>query len=474
MIKRWVPEAEQDFLWEATRQLREERASQAEQSATPDNPNTPNEEINNDSFTRRGVERDKRKMKDTRKRNPTTRDSLDESEASSEWVTVSDGDSEASLDHYGSLSNSNSKQAFQPTVDDDSDESTGNITAEASRRPKLPNNVRDLVPLGRKPPHEKDNAQIPMGLPNRPFNPVHERVEQNADDDNLARKKTEQTARLARKTERENRQAINWKTASELGNINWFWLSQTDILAGFWATPWRSFENLSVQVCAGGIIVLIEAIESLIGKGCLQYIPFSSSLQDESITGTINWMMEGKPTFPAYAYNSKGGVVCPGTYASITYHAFVQQIPAVELLDSYSHQANSYTQKSQAACERRIVELMRLDSWLSIVGRMGEIRSGRTDLLRQTPALVQALINEFDLDFRDADLSSHDGGAQTNQEIAANIKDHLVELELDEAEVLYTLVATLRAIKVGQCVLTGPDTRMLIEIFEKDIQVYLV
>lgn len=428
--------------------------------------------MDNNSFVRIG-KRQKKKTKDAIKRIPTKGDSLGESEASSSLFSISEIDSEASSDHHSSPSNSKAKQAFQPTVVDDSDASTGNITAEASTRPELPNNVRDLVPLGRKPLHEKDNAQIPIDLPNRPPNPVHE-WEQNADDNNLARKRTEQTARLARKTERENRQAINWKTASELGNINWFWLSQTDILSGFWATPWRSFETINFQVCAGAIIVLIEAIESLIGKDCLQYIPFSSSLQDESITGTINWMMEGRPTFPAYAYNSKGGVVCPGTYASITYHAFVNQIPAVELLDSYSHQAKSCTQKSQAACERRIVELMHLDSWLSIVGRMGEIRSGRTDLLRQTPALVQALMNEFDLDFQDADLSSQDGGAQTNQEIAATVKDYLVELELDEAEVLYALVATLRTIKVGQCVLTGPDTRMLIEIFEKDIQVYLV
>lgn len=281
-------------------------------------------------------------------------------------------------------------------------------------------------------------------------------------------------ARYARDEERYRRQDRHMEINNQNGDIKWFWLSQTDILPCFWATTWRSFTDLNTQVCRGATNVILEAIISLIGEAGVCYIDADDWRSNRSLTGTFNWMLAGKVTFPAYAYDARSGIVCTGTYTAMKCSLFAQTIPAVEHLEPYSPLHHSHENKPQAVCQRQIVGLMRLDSWLSIVGRMSEIDKGPSGLLKQTPALVQALMEEFELDFHHADLSSQDGGEQTNQETAFSVIDYLKDSGLTEAEVLYALVAVLRTVKVGQCILSGPDTRMLIEILEKDVQVYLV
>ncbi|KAB5586240.1 hypothetical protein GE09DRAFT_907236, partial [Coniochaeta sp. 2T2.1] len=266
---------------------------------------------------------------------------------------------------------------------------------------------------------------------------------------------------------------------ARLGNINWFWLSQTDILPGFWATPWRSFEELNHEVCVGATRVIIEAISALTnGAGLLfsEYPPPPSSPMSNNLAGTLDWLHAGRSTFPAYAYNSRGRVVCGGIFSSVAVpqELFAIPIPAIELLFPATLQSQPASQKAQQDVERRLIELMRLDAWLSIVGRTRAIRDGPSAMLVQTPAVVRSVMDLFELDFLDADTSSLEGGAQVNKAVAASLVDNLEENTLVGAEVLYALVATLRAVKVGECVLTGPDTRMLAEILEKDVQVSLV
>lgn len=258
------------------------------------------------------------------------------------------------------------------------------------------------------------------------------------------------------------------------GAVNWFWLSQTDIIPGFWATPWRSFESLNLQACIGAVTILLEAIAKLIGNHGLRFLAYSTLPRCNTVTETVKWLRAGRSTYPAYAHNARGGIVCAGTYVSSAHPQFAQRIPVLELVDSYTQQVDRAPQTSQAACEMRLVELMRLDAWLSIVGRTSEISDGNSGLLVQTPALVQHLMDNFELEFLSVDLSSLDGGAQTNKDIADMVLDELNKLALNDAEALFALVAALRAVKVGQCVLMGSDTGMLAEILEKDVQVYLV
>ncbi|KFZ11617.1 hypothetical protein V501_04666 [Pseudogymnoascus sp. VKM F-4519 (FW-2642)] len=119
------------------------------------------------------------------------------------------------------------------------------------------------------------------------------------------------------------------------------------------------------------------------------------------------------------------------------------------------------------------VELMRLDSWLSYVGRTEEISGGPHHLLKSITALIQLLIDDFEVDFQNIDLSA-EGGLQDIQGLAVNVTDFLTDEELNEAEQLYVLVALLRAVKVAQCLWAGPDTREASEILDRDVQAHLV
>jgi hypothetical protein len=117
---------------------------------------------------------------------------------------------------------------------------------------------------------------------------------------------------------------------------------------------------------------------------------------------------------------------------------------------------------------------MRLDGWLSICGGTDEILHGRNDLIKQTSAMVQNVMEESVLDFMNLDQSDQEGGLQVNQELAANVMDFLLDEELSGVEQLYVLVAILRTVKVGQCILYGADTRMLQDILREDVQVHMV
>ena len=127
--------------------------------------------------------------------------------------------------------------------------------------------------------------------------------------------------------------------------------------------------------------MLIETLHHCTGEdntNILRYVPFSSDVLGDTFAA----MMSGVRTYPAYAHRGDGagggggggGVVCAGAYATIPHpRAFPASrcIPTVDLLVSYRYQTDhaAATQKSpQDACARRLVELMRLDAWLSSWG----------------------------------------------------------------------------------------------------------
>ncbi|KAH7325826.1 hypothetical protein B0I35DRAFT_119475 [Stachybotrys elegans] len=251
-------------------------------------------------------------------------------------------------------------------------------------------------------------------------------------------------------------------------DVNWFWLSQTDIIPGFWATPWREFQQLSSSVCVGAVATFIEALGISFGNAeGVRYRSYGPGCSD-----TVEAMLQGKRTYPAYAHGADGGVVCGGVYSTVSHRAFAQPIPTIDLIGSYEDHINQAQSSSQESCERRLVELMRLDAWLSLVGRTPEISEGPSRLLEQTPALVQSLMSEYHERFYDLTMESAAAGEYGKLGGVAII--WLEFNRLTAAERIYVLVAGLRTAKVGQAVLAGSDTRLLKTIFEKDTQVYLV
>ena len=262
--------------------------------------------------------------------------------------------------------------------------------------------------------------------------------------------------------------------ASRLTAIDMFWISQMDISRGFWATPWHdSYTTPIYSSLVGAVTVVLEALLGFLDKDSLCYIEGGPRMLEEFKTTAI-WMFCGNCTYPGYAHNARGGVIAAGSYTGVRIPAFESVIPALELLYSYDWQVEKYIRDQMTYVDEQNVELMRLDAWLSYVGRTDEISTGPHHLLKSTPALIQHLIDEFEIDFQNIDLSAEEGGLQDIQGLAANVMDFLTDEELNEAEQLYVLIALLRAVKAAQCLRAGPNTGEALEILSRDVQAHLV
>ncbi|CAN9163583.1 unnamed protein product [Alternaria alternata] len=298
--------------------------------------------------------------------------------------------------------------------------------------------------------------------------------------------KEEQEARereLKRELERREREIARDQRnrtrnrASELKNVDLYWMSQMDVMRGYWATPWHGPSTTPLYSALTGCVTVV--LEALLGFLESEYIIYTN----QNFYTTAVWMCERNPgegessynhSYPAYAHNARGGVITTGHYVGCCITSFPSRVvPVLELAYSYDWQVDD-SPRDRTEVEVQNVELMRIDSWLSYVGRLNEISEGPHRLLHQTPALVYLLMQEFEIDFQNIDLSATEGGLQDIQGLAANVMDFLTDEELTEAEQLYVLVALLRGVKVAQCVLAGSDTAALDDILRKDVQAHLV
>jgi len=294
------------------------------------------------------------------------------------------------------------------------------------------------------------------------------------EEDAREREKKREKQRLERNEDRHRRNLAR-DQAVALTNVNVFWLCQMDVTPGFWATPWHNPHLIPMtSTIDGAVTVVLEALLGFLDNGTSLLYTGSRFRTHRSFQRTAQWMFKGNITYPAYAQNARGGVIAEGEYTGVRVPTFKSVIPALELLRSYDWQVSSASHSRDDGVEEQNVELMRLDAWLSYVGRTEEIARGPHGLLKQCPALVQLLMEEFELDFQNIDLSAKEGGLQDIQGLAANVMDFLTDEELNEVEQLYVLVALLRTMKVAQCVRAGSDTTGLRTILERDVQVHLV
>lgn len=276
-----------------------------------------------------------------------------------------------------------------------------------------------------------------------------------------------QRKRDERERERDRRNNSRGRTVA-LQQMDLYWFCQVDVYQGFWATPWES-NTPHLTSLVGSVTVILEAL--------LGFLEENASLvycNPRHFEMTREWISRGNISYPAYAHNARGGVISQGLYKGVHVSAFQTPIPALELLISYDWQVSMDLHNQETYCESLNVELMRIDSWLSYVGRTYEISHGPKQLLKEAPGYVQLLREEFELDFMNIDLSAKEGGYQDIKGLTENVMDFLTDEELNEAEQLYILVALLRATKVCQFVQAGSNTTEMHEILLKDVQIHLV
>ncbi|KAJ9503171.1 hypothetical protein H2202_001325 [Exophiala xenobiotica] len=249
------------------------------------------------------------------------------------------------------------------------------------------------------------------------------------------------------------------------GMINWFWISQADVLPGYFATPWHN--RFSESTCSGAIMTMLVALEDLTENSTLRYVDRQAHCEE--------WVYQGKSTHPSYAINAMGGVIVSGAYTRVQFHCFTTRIPPIELLRSSEYQLNRATlERGSSSVVELLGELMGLDSWLSFCGRLPEIYNGRSNLIRSMPALVQKIMVDFEYEFSNLERTPTEGGLQFIRPLAQLILHTLEKEMLSEGEQLFAIVAVVRAAKMALCIVHGPSTVKLRDILVHDVQVYLV
>ncbi|KAL9627804.1 MAG: hypothetical protein Q9164_007485 [Protoblastenia rupestris] len=244
-----------------------------------------------------------------------------------------------------------------------------------------------------------------------------------------------------------------------------------DVIPGYWATPWK--EHVQKYFHHGAKTVILEALKGFTEKDVS--LCYRGPGEGAFERGKAR-LKTDLSTFPPYAINARGGTVVGGYYTRTKFKDFATRIPPIELLVDYSHQI--FTHKLETgdpeAVTSHTAEIMGLDSWLSMAGRLPEIAQGPRDLIHKTPALVDDFIENFESEFASVELQADEGGHQHIESIATEMVETFEDKRLTRAEQLFLLVALLRTIKFAACVAAGPDTRLIRDILRFDLQVYFV
>lgn len=261
---------------------------------------------------------------------------------------------------------------------------------------------------------------------------------------------------------------VGGEQVSPTGAVNWFWICQADIIPGYFATPWKGL--FSEAVCIGAISTILKSLDALTESLTRRYFT-------KAHRRCQDWIRAGNSTYPSYALNAKGGVVVSGLYKPVSFAGFSSPLPPIELLHSYDYQVRRgvrHQHQQPSAIIDDLAELMGLDTWLSFCGRTPPISFGPSNLLRTLPALAQRILSDFEFEFANLDrTTSTDGGFQLIQTVAESLTAALTEQNLSDPELLFALVAFLRAAKMALCVVRGSDTAKLRDVLEHDVQVYL-
>lgn len=261
-----------------------------------------------------------------------------------------------------------------------------------------------------------------------------------------------------------NNDSLHTDTLHGKGEMNWLWICQTDVIPGYFATPWQGL--FSESVCLGAIKTMLEVLPHFTGQ--VRYV--------ESLPQYEDWVRQGRSTHPSYAINAMGGIIVSGKYSRVPFDSLRTRIPPIQLLRSYDYQVNQPASMygTASSVRERLGELMALDSWLAFCGRLPEICDGGNNLLRRMPALIQKIMHDFDYAFRTLDRTATEGGFQIIKEMAMIVLGELDRQHLSDAEQLFTTMAMLRSAKMALYVIQGPSTVKLRDILLNDVQVHLV
>ncbi|KAI9661999.1 MAG: hypothetical protein M1831_002914 [Alyxoria varia] len=248
--------------------------------------------------------------------------------------------------------------------------------------------------------------------------------------------------------------------------VRWMWMSQMNVISGCWATPWKF--NFHESICRCAIrVIRVELISTYMVDE-----PLMARLSAQEFNHLFR---HGMPlqSHPPYAVHAARDQRISNTYADeiawVYFPPFDCKLPAVCIHFAFLDRLKGPFIDTEEDNTFYAKELMRFDYWMWRASETRAIIDGKLNLIRNTPAIVEYLI-EFSMGrFEENYVFELDPKACREA-----IKKVMIDMGASEAERMFLFVAMLRTLRFAVCVCQGLDTSQALEILKKDIRAHMV
>ena len=281
--------------------------------------------------------------------------------------------------------------------------------------------------------------------------------------------------------ERQDSERTNFDSSlapkKEYSQLKWYWISQMTAVEGHFASPWR--DDIDVPVC---VKAFSAHLRTLVFDECvgLQLVKFPGESIKAFFDGEVPQM-----TYPPYALSgSRAGEVglrarrprqrrTPPPPGWRFYPTFNADLPELAILGATYFTFDDFDRQSSyegvAHNKISVYELMRFDQWLNRAAETEPVLNGKCNLLRNTPALVQYVIDLYYEDFQYCHMIGHSSKDYSNE-----IRARFVKMGLSDAEITFLTVALLRTLRYAICLGSGLNTRPALQILWHDLAAHMV
>ena len=238
-----------------------------------------------------------------------------------------------------------------------------------------------------------------------------------------------------------------------------------NIFEGYFASPWR--DDIDAAVCLRALsIVLANIVDSRAVEQ--PRIRLGYFFENEASNNDIPFV-----SFPPYAVTGRRYRADTGKKPPMAgwhfFPSFNCYLPDISVLADSNFASREFDVNVEGKNTVVTVELVRFDYWLNRAAETECIINGKADLIRNTPALVQYMLQVYYERFTYCYITGYDRIG-----CARSIRTQLHDLGLSEAEVIFVSVAMLRALRYAFCIGSGLNTRPAQDILRNDLPAHIV
>ncbi|KAL9059113.1 MAG: hypothetical protein Q9162_001331 [Coniocarpon cinnabarinum] len=254
-------------------------------------------------------------------------------------------------------------------------------------------------------------------------------------------------------------------------SLKWYWISQMNIVEGHFASPWRDSIDQEICIRAFGINLQNLIGDEDVGLTCVKFMGevikefFGPELPFVSYPPFVVNVNGPRPVAKSDLYWEEAVPTLPAGWKY--YKAFQCYLPEIAIFVGNFFSFDFNSNKRYNAVSDNILfihEIMRFDHWLKHASESEPIRDGKAQMLQNTPALVQFVIEHFYDSFKSCYVTG-----QSGFECSEQIRWTLERSGLSQAEITFLNVAILRTLRYAFCLGSGLNTKHALPILWQDL-----